>query len=333
MRADAKRARAGQKAAGAPAKATAGAGPESAIFPEFINPPVSARLKARSNGIDSTLEELSKSGFGAVEMGVSYTGADALATTLRAAEKYGMKIDLAPGGSMPYMAPGISEQDSMQQLTPVASDQIVSDGTLVYRRAAPSPTDAALAPSPTRALVAVTAARVTGTSETTTLLDPDSAVDLTSSVDGSGNLNWTVPQGTWIVFGFWQRATGQVMLGWPPFQMPDYWSSLVPTQGPGQYFVADLFSGVGIGKALDYLKDNCLSPENLELLKGTQFGYDSLEVQAEMFWTSDLPAEFSARRGYSMIKYLPALHTPKESSFDPLTVDWGITPPVVTHVE
>jgi hypothetical protein len=78
---------------------------------------------------------------------------------------------------------------------------------------------------------------------------------------------------------------------------------------------------VGIGEALAPLAS--LPAATIELLKGTQFGYDSLEVQAEMFWTGKLPETFNAKRGYSMIKYLPALHTPKEASFDPLTDGWA----------
>ena len=45
-----------------------------------------------------------------------------------------------------------------------------------------------------------------------------------------------------------------------------------------------------------------------------------------MFWTTDFPVEFSSRRGYSIIKYLPALYCPKEASFDPLTPSWGAAP-------
>jgi alpha-L-rhamnosidase len=48
--------------------------------------------------------------------------------------------------------------------------------------------------------------------------------------------------------------------------------------------------------------------------------HDSVEVQAEMFWTGDLPQQFRARRGYSVIKYLPVLHNWHDSSFNPLNL-------------
>jgi hypothetical protein len=309
-------------------------------LPGFQNPPVDVRLKARAGGVNANtpadLQELAETGFGAAELGINFVdpaGLEMLTTALRAARDYGIKVDLAPGGGMPYSTPGIPEADSMQQLTSVPSAVLVSDGTLVYNDVPPRLADAQLAPSPTLALIAVTAARMVGTSGTTTLLDPDSAIDLTSSVDGLGVLHWTVPEGNWIVFGFWQRATGQITNTMPPFQSPAYWSSIVPTEYPGQYFIADIFSGPGIGKALDYLEDNFLTHENLRLLRGTQFAHDSHEVQSEMFWTSDLPEQFETRRGYSMIKYLPALHTPKESWFDPLTPYWGVTPPITPEFD
>jgi hypothetical protein len=311
-----------------------------ATLPGFQNPPVEARLKTRlaaieGTGIDAELQELAKSGFGAAEIGVlaTSTGEASLTTTLNSAKAAGIKIDLAPGGSQPYSAPGLTEATSMQELTPVPSAVIASDGTMSYSQMPPSPAYSKLATSPTLKLVAVTAARVTDSSGATTLLDPDSAIDLDPNVNSSGLVQWTVPKGNWVVFGFWQRATGQTANGYPPFQMPDAWSAKVPTQGAGGYFIADIFSGVGIGAALDNLANMLLNTTNLALLEGTQFAHDSLEVQAEMFWTSNLPAEFSTRRGYSMLKYLPALHTPKEASFDPLTKNWGVTPPLAPEYD
>jgi hypothetical protein len=311
-----------------------------ATLPGFLNPPVEARLKTRLGaipgaGIDADLQELAKSGFGAAEIGVlaDSSAQASLTSTLNSAKAAGIMIDLAPGGGQPYSVPGLTEATSMQQLTPVPSAVITSDGTMSYSQMPPSPAYSKLATSPTLKLVAVTAARVTDSSGATTLLDPDSAIDLDPNVNSSGLVQWTVPKGNWVVFGFWQRATGQTANGYPPFQMPDAWSAKVPSQGAGGYFLADIFSGVGVGAALDNLASTVLNSTNLALLQGTQFAHDSLEVQAEMFWTSNLPTEFNTRRGYSMFKYLPALHTPKEASFDPLTKNWGVTPPLVPEYD
>ncbi|HET8937418.1 MAG TPA: glycosyl hydrolase [Polyangiales bacterium] len=215
---------------------------------------------------------------------------------------------------------------SMQQLWRAVSSPLMSDGSTVYRSAPPQPSNAELAPSPTLKLVAVTAARIVDGASKPIALDADSAIDLTAMVT-NGMLQWTAPAGQWLVFGFWQRATGQTANGFPPFQEPSVWSSQTPSQGFGLYFMADIFSDLGIASALAPLAR--LPRDTLDLLSGTQFAHDSHEVQAEMFWTGKLPDEFEARRGYSVIKYLPALHAPKESSFDPLTEGWGTKPPLV----
>jgi hypothetical protein len=170
-------------------------------------------------------------------------------------------------------------------------------------------------------LVAITAARIVDDHAKPVVLDPQSAVDLTARVDAAGTLRWQVPAGRWILFTFWQRATGQVMVG-KPFETPSTWSARIPQSNAGANFTADIFSSKGISAALDYLDSNLLAGDE-DLLRGGDLAHDSLEVQAEMFWTTDLPAEFRSRRGYSLIPYLPMHEIPKESSFDPLDPTWG----------
>ena len=79
----------------------------------------------------------------------------------------------------------------MQQLVPAS---IVLTGPQAYAASPPYPS--VLVPSPTLALVAVTAARSTGSVGPTTMLDPTSVVDLTANVDGSGYFTGTCPMGT-----------------------------------------------------------------------------------------------------------------------------------------
>jgi hypothetical protein len=297
-----------------------------ASLPDFKSPPTSVRMKVRFASVDvaAGLQELAKTGFGAVEIGADLTDPAGLAATLHAARAAGLAVDLAPGGSMPYSAAGIGEADSMQQLSR-ATIPLISDGTLAYTGGPPRPSETELAPSPTLQLVAVTAARVIDDDAQPVVLDADSAIDLTPMVSNN-MLQWTVPDGTWLLFGFWQRATGQTPNGFPPFQDPSVWSATVPMESPGRYFMADIFSGAGIAKALSPLAD--LPQETIDLLRGSQFAHDSHEVQAEMFWTGALPRVFNEARGYSVIPYLPALRASKEAAFDPLTVGWGIKPPL-----
>ena len=277
------------------------------------------RLKVRARPDTASLAALAAAGFGSVELGVNFVaGASAaretLHSALQTAHRLGLGVDLSPGGAQPYQSPGISEAGSMQQLLATHAD-IAGGGE--YAGAVEPPHW--LVGEPT--LVAVTAARVVGDSGTTVLLEARSAIDLTSAVNSARLLHWRVPPGRWELFTFWQRATGQVASR-PPFEDPRVWAGRLPRTGPGRYLTADLFSGLGIGQGLKYLERNIL-PGNLSLLRGADLAHDSLEVQAQMFWTADLPRQFERRRGYSLIRFLPVLYTPRAASFNPIDPTWG----------
>ena len=288
-------------------------------LPVSVDPPIDVRPKVRSAPTEQNLTTLADSGFGSVEVGVDFhappeAAQKHLEALLATAQRLHLSIDLAPGGGQPYASPGIAESDSMQQLS---FEAVALDGPQNYTAGVKQP--AAIAGH--AVLVAVTAARVVDGASVPVSLDAQSAVDLIRYVDKSGMLHWRVPEGHWTLFSFWQRATGQVMLG-KPFESPNVWSSREPKLVPGAFYTADIFSGAGIASALAYL-DQKILPADVEALRGADFSHDSLEVQANTFWTSDLPREFERRRGYSLIPYLPVLYTPKEASFDPLDPAWG----------
>jgi hypothetical protein len=288
-------------------------------FPNLREPTADSRPKVRSRADRSAIEALAAAGFGSAEIGIDFrsdphTARPALRELLVSAQRTGVRVDLAPGGSQPYVSPGIDEANSMQQL--------LGESTAIT-----GPQNYAAVPSQPKRLaghailVAITAARIVDDRATPVMLDARSAVELTARLDAAGMVRWHVPPGRWLLFTFWQRATGQVMVG-NPFEAPSVWSARVPQSNAGANFTADIFSGKGISAALGYL-DSALLGGDAELLRGGDLAHDSLEVQAEMFWTGDLPAEFRRRRGYSLIPYLPVLQVPKESSFDPLDPTWG----------
>ena len=288
-------------------------------FPNLREPTQEFRPKVRTHADRNSLEALAAAGFGSAEIGIDFRSDPQIAQrTLRdslvSAQRAGLHIDLAPGGSQPYVSPGVDEANSMQQLV---GESIAVTGPRDYSAAPSQPKR--LAGHAT--LVAITAARIIDDRAKPVVLDSQSAVDLTAQVDAAGMVRWEVPAGRWLVFTFWQRATGQVMMG-NPFEAPSTWSARVPQSSAGANFTADIFSSEGISAALGYLDSNLLTGD-AELLRGGDLAHDSLEVQAEMFWTADLPAEFRRRRGYSVIPYLPVLQIPKESSFDPLNPTWG----------
>ena len=59
-----------------------------------------------------------------------------------------MMIDLAPGGSQPYSMPGISEADSMQQLTTVPSASIYQRWNIDLRCGPAEPSGRQARPEP-----------------------------------------------------------------------------------------------------------------------------------------------------------------------------------------
>jgi hypothetical protein len=294
-------------------------------YPQLRVPTADSRPKARTRANQKNIEALAAAGFGSAEIGIDFRGdptsvRPALRAVLEAARGVGLHVDLAPGGGQPYASPGIELADSMQQLITETAATLI--GPMQYTWIARQPSRLA----GTAKLVAISAARIVTDSATPVVLDAGSAIDLTAKLDSHGVLHWHVPAGRWLLFSYWQRATGQIMAG-DPFVSPEVWSARVPENAKGAYLTADIFSAKGISAALDYLDQNLLGGEEA-LLRGGNLAHDSLEVQAEMFWTGDLPAEFHRRRGYSVIPYLPALRTPRDSSFNPLDPTWGGPLPV-----
>ena len=288
-------------------------------YPHLREPTADSRPKARTRADQKNMEALAAAGFGSAEIGIDFR-ADPnsvrpdLRALLETARRVGLHVDLAPGGGQPYASPGIALQDSMQQLV---SEAAALSGPLQYEWKPRQPSRLA----GEARLVAISAARIVTDAATPVVLDSNSAVDLTAKLDSQGVLHWQIPAGRWLLFSYWQRATGQVMAG-NPFAAPEAWSSQVPTNDKTAMLTADIFSAKGISSALAYL-DNSLLGGAAALLRGGDLAHDSLEVQAEMFWTGDLPAEFQRRSGYSLLPYLPALNTPKDSSFNPLDPGWG----------
>jgi alpha-L-rhamnosidase len=288
-------------------------------YPQLRDPRGDSLPKVRTRAKIENIEALATAGFGAAEIGVDFRAPPAAARValramLEAGHRFGVSMDIAPGGSQPYQSPGMGLADSMQQLV---TDSIRVEGPKKFEWAPVQPQGLA----GQARLVAVSAARVVSESGTPILLEVGSAVDISAKLDRSGKLQWQTPPGIWRVFTYWQRATGQAMLG-KPFEPPSAWSARDPSQTTPAALTADIFSGKGIAAALQYLGDNYLKGSE-ELLRGAELAHDSLEVQAEMFWTADMPEQFKRRRGYSIIPYLPALNTPRESSFDPLDPSWG----------
>ena len=128
------------------------------------------------------------------------------------------------------------------------------------------------------------------------LLDPKSAIVLTDRVDAEGRLEWDVPQGEWQIFLFARNPVDKTVLA-----------------GVGQH----------PQRILDHL-DHAAMEAHLQAVGasaqqniGKYFGdslraifCDSLEVEANLFWTDSFFEEFRHRRGYDLVKLLPFLKQP-----------------------
>jgi hypothetical protein len=122
--------------------------------------------------------------------------------------------------------------------------------------------------------------------------DAGDIIDLTGKVDKDGKLNWTAPDGNWILYALFQ--------GWH--------GKMVERAGPGgEGDVIDHFSGEALTRYLSYF-DKAFKGYNIQSLRG--YFNDSYEVDdaiGQSNWTPNFFEEFKTRRGYDLRNNLPAL--------------------------
>ncbi|HTW16683.1 MAG TPA: glycosyl hydrolase [Nocardioides sp.] len=243
------------------------------------------------------LEHMKGAGFGGAEIaydaGSWATPAqrDALAAAVEWARENDFQLDMTLGAAWPVSTPATDEASGLAELELQYGRADVTGGD-TFSGPVPAAFDGVTDRSAT--LVAVTAARVTsrGPVVTTanepparsTVLDPTSLVDLTDDVE-DGSLEWTAPDGDWIVFAFWSRASSG-----------------------GKTGVANLFDAESARAATGYVGDHQLGDANKAALPGVGGAYfeDSLENHtASQYWTRDMLDQFEERRGYALTTYLP----------------------------
>jgi hypothetical protein len=146
-------------------------------------------------------------------------------------------------------------------------------------------------------LVAVVAARVVSETATGAVLDVDSVTVLTDRVR-DGALDWTAPgEGAWRLYVYWVHGTGQTA---SPSASTNYTVSYVDPDGAQA--------------VIEYWDTVVLTPELREQIAAnprTQMYMDSLELSTfgagGLFWGHSVAAEFTARRGYDIVPWLPFL--------------------------
>ncbi|KAL0581293.1 hypothetical protein V5O48_000776 [Marasmius crinis-equi] len=237
-------------------------------------------------------------------------------------DKEGMLTELVFGSH--FLDSGESFNGSLPE--PVIVPFVASDGTIRS------------ANTTQRFLVAVVGAQLVEGADPTAervALDFSTVVDLTDQVQGSGNdsnVSWTPnANGTSVLLAFYYRRNGfpEARGGFngPIDDKPGSWGS----------FVVDHFSAKGVNISSTFIQNNVLSREDIgELLAepgvGKYMWEDSMEFQAQVWWTPELPQRFQERHGYSINKALPVFHAllPAHAAFSGglnvnQTFDYGAT--------
>ncbi|OLT37720.1 hypothetical protein BJF79_05780 [Actinomadura sp. CNU-125] len=300
------------------AAAAAPPSPFGAAFArQFADPPADARPKIRywwacgqiePEEIETEIKAIADRGFAAVEIACMFSTdpgrygwggpvlTDRLRRAVEAGRRHGVRVDLTVGPSWPLAVPGLTPDDP-RAAQEIAYGRAVVKGGAAYDGPVPA------APEPKtgvtkQTLVAAQAvpARRNDTGTKPVELEKDSLIDLTGSVR-DGRIAWTAPDGgEWLLFGYWQRGTGQA-----------------PVSGQSvserAAHVVDHFGVGGAEAATGFLDANVLTPELRRLLKrnGGDLFEDSLELDSAQHWTWDLTSRFRELRGYSLRDNLPVL--------------------------
>lgn len=288
------------------------------------NVPADARPKVRwwwpqadldSKELESEMNALKEVGFGGVEpvllnrleskyldwAKAGFSAATGFVANL--ANSLGLRFDTTLGPAWPMTAPSVDDPAKRLSMQDLHYGVVTVTGPVTFSGAVPDDSATRATGQQQKDLIAVTAARVVS-ADTLVTLDPDSAVDLTSKVAADGTIQWSVPAGTWKLFGFWMRPTYQRAIG--------------ATDATKGWLVVDHLSQDAVKATLDdYDRLVFGDAANGAALRknGGHVFEDSLEVthgtvatgQSALFWTPTFQKEFTARRGYSPTKFLPAM--------------------------
>ncbi|MCD2443617.1 hypothetical protein LQ757_15160 [Agromyces sp. SYSU K20354] len=227
---------------------------------------------------------------------------EAVEAALARANERDIRLDLTLGPSWPAAVPTITPQSEAALTELVHGVVELAPGT-THAGQVPEPAIAAEHGVTETLLLSVQAFEiVTKPAKGNIVLKRSSRIDLTADVV-DGAVEWTAPSGggTWALFAFWRRGSGQLAEGG---------AHTNPTA-----YVVDHFSAAGAQAVIDFWENEIISPRMSSLLAeaGGAFFEDSLEIETEAtIWTRLLPEAFRARHGYDLIPYLPVVVELKE---------------------
>jgi hypothetical protein len=125
-------------------------------------------------------------------------------------------------------------------------------------------------------------------------IDRNRVIDLTEKMDADGRLQWDVPEGKWTIMRFVMRNNGVVSR---------------PAPDPGLGFEVDKFDTTHLNTYFDnylgaLLRKTGKTGEVEKRGGWTMLHIDSWEMSSQN-WSDNFRSEFTRRRGYDPLKYLP----------------------------
>jgi hypothetical protein len=220
---------------------------------------------------------------------------------MKQAKLSGVTVDMTAGSGWPMGGPHIRPEEGMSTLTyadtivdgaqkininipdqlPDYSSIVIFDTLHLYKKI-----DISLAK-----LQAVTIAKVLKQENDQIVLDPNSVMDVTSSVVG-GKLNYEIKNdGKWIIIAFWSTPDGQI-------------PTLIASRDPA--LVVNHFDSVDIIKNYEHLFGE---RTGLKQFYGKPFRAvfnDSYEFRSDRHYSDNFLSFFNQRRGYDLTPWLGA---------------------------
>jgi hypothetical protein len=127
-------------------------------------------------------------------------------------------------------------------------------------------------------------------------LDSQSAKVLSDRMQPDGTFQWEVPRGQWQLFVFFQQPVNTRVIG---------------GVGAGPQLVLDHMNRTALEAHLRRISEAADAEIGSFYGKTVRAGFcDSLEVEAEIYWTDNFLSEFHRRRGYDLTPWLPFIQTP-----------------------
>ncbi|MGK9477826.1 glycosyl hydrolase [Melioribacter sp. OK-6-Me] len=269
------------------------------------------------------MEELSKAGFGGVEITAIYgvkgyedydikfltpEWIDILKYTLNEAKELGLGVDVANASGWPFGGPWISEEDACKNIqykiySLKGGEKLKEEIEFIQEplvRAVGRKVDISeikfpINANPNLQELALDQVRFERKLPLIALIAYNSngaMLDITNRVDKSGKLLWTAPEGNWEIYALFQGWHGKMV-------------ERASRGGEGN--VIDHFSEKALKHFLEQFDKNAKG-KNLDGIRA--FFNDSYEVDdaiGEANWTPLMFEEFKSLRGYDLKNYLPAL--------------------------